>query len=190
MTRAIIRPFARAFGNYGSCRHISANIRRPSERSKGDRMATSIEILIAKKMQLPAKIGRMPFSTLVSSPPQSHRGVPSIWQPDFAKMGGTLVHVGDPDFTAHTRRFWAYEILEEIELRRYKFLSRYRKSFFGLLETLLQESAGDGLVLTSDAQFGPKPQRYRKVYSLESAKRLHDRYGLRLNKFMRLAGPR
>jgi hypothetical protein len=149
-------------------------------------MGTSIELLVVGTKRLSLNVEHFPFAVLTSYPPRSHRGSSSLWQSEFDRKGGTLVHVGDPSMLRREGFFWAYEILEEIEMRRYRFLPKCKAAFFRLLQALLEESRDGEIVLTSDAQFGPRPMNFRRIYKLESVKRMHDKYGLRLNSSMRI----
>ena|ERR1700733_8906568 len=149
-------------------------------------MATSIEILVIGAKTLPRIGDRVSFAILNSYPPRSHRGPSSLWQREFDKQGGTLVHVGDPDILQRDGLFWAYNILEDIDLRRYRFRSRYKTGFFNLLQLLLEQSQDGAIVLTSDSQFGPRPLKYHRKYSIKSVKRMHEEFGLRLNSSMRI----
>ena len=149
-------------------------------------MAASIEILVNGRAELAVEVGPLPFALVVSSPPRSHRGKGSLWQSEFDRIGGTLFHVGDPGLSLLTRRFWAYEILEDIELRRYRFLPPYRAAFFALLETLLRDAPDGEVIVTSDNQLGPKPEKFKKIYRVDKVIQIHDTIGLRLNSLMRV----
>jgi hypothetical protein len=148
-------------------------------------MGISIEILACKSPHV-AIDRKLPFSVTTSKPPRSHRGESSLWQAKFNREGGTLVHIGDPDKNPEKGPFWAYDILEDIEWRRYRFLPKYKNSFFLLLENMLRETQSGMLFLTSDAQLGPKPESFSRTYTLSSVKRIHDTKGLRLNSFVQV----
>jgi len=149
-------------------------------------MGVSIEILVIKTANVSLEGLKLPFKTAVTLPAQSHRGSSSLWQSDFKRAGGTLVHIADPEMREDSGPFWAYEILEDIEWRRYRLLPRYKRAFFSLLDSLLHQSRLNSVLLTSDAQFGPKPLRYARPYSLAGVERLHDQSGLRLNSLMEI----
>jgi hypothetical protein len=71
-------------------------------------------------------------------------------------------------------------------MARFRLLPKYKAAFFRLLPALLEESRDSEVILTSDAQFGPKPMSFRRKYTVESVKRMHDKYGLRVNSSMRI----
>lgn len=144
-------------------------------------MALSIEILVIGVKQISLKEFNYPFVVVTSFPPRSHRGVSSLWQSEFDAEGGVLVHIGDPNMSHRNGLFWAYEILEEIELRRYRLTPRCRSAFFELPKKLLSISPSKKILFTSDSQFGPKKYRYRREYTINSLEKLHNKSGLRLN---------
>ena len=149
-------------------------------------MAASLEILVSKTRDISVSSRSLPFKVVLSQPPCSHRGSASLWQRDFARDGGTLVHIGDPTVSEERGRFWAYEMLEEIECRRYRILPNYKRPFFLLIENLLGQSKAGKLLLTSDMQFGPQAFRYKRPLRVVAAEKIHDRYGLRLNSLMNI----
>jgi hypothetical protein len=151
-------------------------------------MATSIEIFVRGADQLLLSNVGSPFLVFTSHPARSHRGESSLWQQEFEKGEGVLVHVGDPDMLDRDQLFWAYDILDEISTSRYRFARQYEVAFFDLLRTLLVQSPIKQVLFTSDSQFGPKPYKFKRSYSLEAAKRIHDKQGFKLNSAMQVSG--
>jgi hypothetical protein len=151
-------------------------------------MATSVEILVVgAKANFSLKM-KTSFAVVASFPPLSHRASSSLWQSTFARKRGVLVHVGDPGMDTSGQLFWAFEILEEINMKRFRVLPQFRKDFFTLMSELLLRSPQQQLLLTSDSQFGPKPLLFKRERTLGSVMRLHDDHGLRLNSAMYIGG--
>lgn len=64
-------------------------------------MGASVEILVCGTPNLKLDDASVPFNVVTSSPPRSHRGSSALWQSEFERDGGTLVHIGDPDMDPH-----------------------------------------------------------------------------------------
>lgn len=150
----------------------------------------SIEILIEKPSEeLLLDSDLYPFALKVSRPPLSDRS-PSLWQEQFTRIGGALVHIGEARFKLEASGwFFAYDLLDEEKCSRFRFKPQYKNEIEGLLAHLLAHSGSKTINFTSDWQFGPKPAKvYPKAVTLREFIRRHDASGLRFNSWLPICG--
>jgi hypothetical protein len=141
----------------------------------------SLEILLEKtKEPLALDDPSWAFAVRVSRPPVSDRE-PSLWQQQFAQLGGSLVHVGDPDCRTTQSWYSAYSLLDDEKCKTFRFKTEYWDSMVSLLKLLANQSLSGCLHFTTDWQFGPKAKRYVRSYTLSQFIALHDRKGIRFN---------
>lgn len=101
-----------------------------------------------------------------TSPPKSDRA-PSIWQAHMITIGGTLVHLFDPNTKDHQSR-WAYDIIEENDWKEFKFKSNVLVELERILELLIAQSPNEELYFYSDAQWSNDPVRSDNSQTLSS----------------------
>ena len=143
----------------------------------------SIEILIESPITgWQVDSDAYPFAVAVTAPPVSHRS-PSLWQEEFARIGGALVHLGEPRFKGDMPGwFYAYDLLEIDNNDRFRFKAQYLIGLVQLLTELTRDSICHTVHFTTDYQFGPKrPIRYPDPLRLREFVRLHGMRGLKFN---------
>jgi len=114
-----------------------------------------------------------------SFPPFSDRD-PPMWERHMFSVGGSLIHIFDPNLVGKPRR-WAYDILDIHNWERFRFSENIRASIKQLFEYLLKTSDDQSIWLYSDAQNSNDPKIYKRKYTLNSFMAYHDNYGIRLN---------
>lgn len=116
-----------------------------------------------------------------SFPPVSDRS-PSIWQERMTEIGGTLIHLFDPDINGPRR--WAYSFLEESDWKRLRIRAEAWIEFKSVVDLAISSSPLGECWIFIDAQWSLKPLIYRRTYAIGSMKKFHDAYGLRMNSAM------
>lgn len=134
-------------------------------------MWLSLEIL-ASDVPLSVKRGfkNLDITVTGSSPPISHRGSSSIWQPEFDKLGGTLFHLGDPvNIKVRQDRYYLYDAfdLDASDRQFVKFLPKYQRDFEFIVRAIMSRSKVGRIFVTTDVWLGPKPVRYRRPIGLD-----------------------
>jgi len=148
----------------------------------------SIEILVENVD--PTTLGDLSnysFTAKLSSPPASHRR-PSLWQERFEAIGGVLVHLGTKSSEGTGGWFYAYDLIEEYDCKRFRFKPEYRDQVASMLRVFLSASATHRLHFTSDWQFGPRTAEVcSKILNADEFVDLHDKSGLRFNSWITVA---
>jgi hypothetical protein len=143
----------------------------------------SIEILVEGTTQLEELPGNFSFAISYDFPPMTHRN-PSFWQDNFKKVGGTLVHIGNPDMKIEEdKAFFAYNLIDEDDhCKTFRIQKAFQKDLENLLRTLLDVSETNTIHFTIDWQLGPtKPYKYKRHFQLDKFLNKINKTGLRLN---------
>lgn len=102
------------------------------------------------------------------------------------RIGTDARRWSDPGLSLEPRRYWAYEIFEELELPldRWRLLLPYRTAFWRMLSSLVDMSPSGTIMFSSDDQFGPRATTFIKRHAIDAVRRIHDERGLQFSSLM------
>ncbi len=150
----------------------------------------SIEIVCVGQIE-PIQLLEMPFAIETETGLRSHRSPSPLWQAEFDKVGGCIYHLGNPALRDPQCEgiFFASELLSKEEDDWFHFVKlapEYAPSLKTLLDSLLKASPLDKVFFTSDYQFGPHPQRYKRPVKLQKFWQMHNEKKIKMNAFYEL----
>ncbi len=159
----------------------------------------TIELVCLSGQRAPELPHYQTFCYRTEQAPQSHR---ALFQADFDRASGPIVHLGNKDFE-HKPFFWASDLIKwsddpveiplidpdqgenqwwgEDQSYAFRFRPEVVPELQDLLSKLLDHSPERGVLFTTDYQFGPVTPLRLSGYTLTSLLQEHAHTGLRWN---------